>query len=194
MTVNVVIADRLRERMQALGLSQAELARRVGVRQPTIFKLTTGGGYGSKHLHRIARELQTTPAYLTGETDDPVDGAPPEPVLSYDERELVECNRGLTVGDRALLLQLARSLPKHDRVASPPNPGAGLPPEPALAQMFEGMLAQLDPKHPGEHAELLARRLPTALAQLTDLLPSAAPVADATPRRPRPTPVAAPPS
>jgi hypothetical protein len=31
------------------------------------------------HLHRIARELGTTPAYLTGETDDPSEGALPAP-------------------------------------------------------------------------------------------------------------------
>lgn len=69
-----------------------------------------------------------------------------------------------------------------------------LPGEAALVQMFEGMLAQLDPAHPDEHALLLARRLPSALAQLKDLLPAAAPVADSTPRRRRPTPVAAQPS
>jgi transcriptional regulator with XRE-family HTH domain len=52
-------------------LTQSELGRRVGVSQATIFKLLTGESYGTKHLHRIARELQTTPAYLTGETADP---------------------------------------------------------------------------------------------------------------------------
>ena len=60
-------------------LSQSELARRVGVSQATIFKLLTGESYGSKHLHRIARELETTPAYLEGETDDPAPDAPPPP-------------------------------------------------------------------------------------------------------------------
>lgn len=186
----VVSADRLRERMQALGLSQAELARRVGVRQPTIFKLTTGGGYGSKHLHRIARELQTTPAYLTGETDDPSEGATPEPVLSYDERELVECARGLTAADRGALLHLARSLPKHDRVGSQVNPAAGLPPEPALARMFEGLLMAMDRQLPlDQQAGLLARRLPIGLSQLVDLLPAETNPAGAKPRRSRPTPV-----
>ena len=73
----VISADRLRERMRAIGLSHAELARRFGVTQPTIFKLVSGGGYSSKHLHRIARELATTISYLTGEIDDPDEGAPP---------------------------------------------------------------------------------------------------------------------
>lgn len=47
--------------------------------QATIYKLLVGETYGSKYLHRIARELETTPAYLTGEIDDPDEGAPPPP-------------------------------------------------------------------------------------------------------------------
>jgi len=57
-------------------LSQSELGRRVGVSQATIYKLLTGESYGTKHLHRVARELNTTTAYLTGETDDPALSAP----------------------------------------------------------------------------------------------------------------------
>lgn len=65
--------------MEALGLSQAELGRRVGVAQPTIYALINRNKIGSKHLHRIAQVLQTTPAYLEGDTDDPDAGAPPSP-------------------------------------------------------------------------------------------------------------------
>ena len=65
--------------MEALSLNQSELARRVGVAQPTIYKLIRANKIGSKHLHKIARELQTTPAFLEGETDDPDAGAPPLP-------------------------------------------------------------------------------------------------------------------
>ena len=72
-------ADRLRLRMADRGLSQSELARRVKVSQSAIFSLVSGQTYGSKHLHRIARELGTTPAYLEGETDDPDAGAIPDP-------------------------------------------------------------------------------------------------------------------
>lgn len=70
---------RMRQRMAERGLSQSELGRRVGVSQATIYKLVSGETYGSKHLHRIARELGTTPAYLAGEVDDPAEGALPEP-------------------------------------------------------------------------------------------------------------------
>lgn len=73
-------ADRLRARMAEQSLSQSELARRVGVSQASIYRLVKGDAYGSKHLHRIARELGTTPAYLAGETDDPdLDALPPPP-------------------------------------------------------------------------------------------------------------------
>jgi transcriptional regulator with XRE-family HTH domain len=77
----VIDAARIKARMADLDLSQSELARRVGVSQSAIHKLVSGNAYGSTHLHRIARELGTTPAYLTGEIDDP-DGGAPAPAAS----------------------------------------------------------------------------------------------------------------
>lgn len=81
--------------MNASELSQAELARRVGVSQPTIYSLVHSNKVGSKHLHKIARVLGTTPAYLSGETDDPLSDAPPPPELSTEEIELIEIFRRL---------------------------------------------------------------------------------------------------
>ena len=102
------------ERLSALlaqkSVRQSELARRVGVSQTAINKLTLGLSYGSKHLHRIARELGTTPAYLTGETDDPDENAPPAPALDGDERVLLDCFQELAPADRAALLRIALSL------------------------------------------------------------------------------------
>jgi len=72
----VTIGDRIRERLDALDISQSELARRVKVSQPTINALIKGGAAGSKHLHVIAAELETSPAWLAGETDDPSPVAP----------------------------------------------------------------------------------------------------------------------
>lgn len=71
----MIQAERVQVRMREVDLTQAELARRVGVSQPMIGKIVTGSSRGSAHLHKIARELQTTPAFLTGETDDPTAGA-----------------------------------------------------------------------------------------------------------------------
>lgn len=72
------LGGRIQERLKAVGISQAELARRVKVSQPTINALIHGNNVGSRHLHRIAAELETSPAWLAGETDNdaPVTIAP----------------------------------------------------------------------------------------------------------------------
>ncbi len=75
----MMIGARLQERITARGISQAELARQVGITQPSINHLIKRGASGSAHLHKIARVLETTPAYLTGETDDPSADAIPPP-------------------------------------------------------------------------------------------------------------------
>lgn len=71
----MVIAERLRQRMQKLGISQSELARRLGVTQGTIAHLVNGRTNNSVHLPAIAAELETTVAYLSGDTDSPAEGA-----------------------------------------------------------------------------------------------------------------------
>lgn len=67
----MTLGDRLERLLQEKGWSQAELARRVGVSTQSIWKLVSGGATGSRHLHKIARELETTPEYLVGEISDP---------------------------------------------------------------------------------------------------------------------------
>jgi transcriptional regulator with XRE-family HTH domain len=137
-TPSVVIGARLSARMEELGLSQSELARRVGVSQSAINHLIRGTNRGSTHLHRIAREVQTTPAYLTGETDDPDLGAPPPkpepsvqllsmPVALPSEHALAVAFRALLsasrrLGEDELALELAKRLPTVLRIA-----GAALP-------------------------------------------------------------------
>lgn len=87
-----VRTERFREMLEAAGLSQSALARKIGVSQATIGKLAIGVSTGSKHLHSIARELGTTPAYLIGETDDPFEGALPIPSAQTlaEQLDLVE--------------------------------------------------------------------------------------------------------
>ncbi len=63
--------------MEARGITQTELARRVEITQGAIAKIVSTNPGGSSHLHKIARVLGTTPEYLTGETDDPTEGAVP---------------------------------------------------------------------------------------------------------------------
>jgi transcriptional regulator with XRE-family HTH domain len=105
----VVIGARIQERLRKLNISQAELGRRVGLTQPAIANLIHRNKTGTSHLHRIARELGTTPAYLAGETDDPDHNAPDTPPLSADEHRLVTIYRRLPTKDQAALkLLIAR--------------------------------------------------------------------------------------
>lgn len=69
-------------------MSQAELARRTGLAQPTINNLINRNKVGTKYLHNIAAELQTTPAYLSGEVDDPSVGFVPAPSAQAVAAEL----------------------------------------------------------------------------------------------------------
>lgn len=154
-----MIGARIKERLGAVGISQSELARRVGITQGTIAGLISGRSRSSSHLHKIARALRTTPAYLEGEIDDPAEDAtapPPIPPIHL------------------VTMQVA------------------LPPERALARMFEGLLRVMDRAAPlDEQALLLAQRLPIGLSQLQNLLPAEVTPADATPQPSRPIPVPA---
>lgn len=70
------IGERVEERLDAKGISQSELARRVGVSQNAIWHLINKSKGGSVHLPKVARELGTTTDYLEGATDDPEANAP----------------------------------------------------------------------------------------------------------------------
>lgn len=67
-----LIPERLTERRNAAGISQSELARRVGIGQSSASRLEAGGTRNPRQIVQIARILGTTPEYLTGETDDPL--------------------------------------------------------------------------------------------------------------------------
>lgn len=65
------MGPRIKERLAAVGRSQADLARAIGVSPQAISKLVQGGTAETPKLYQIARFLQTTPEYLSGESDDP---------------------------------------------------------------------------------------------------------------------------
>jgi len=110
--------QRLKDRMAAAGMSQAELARRIGVAQPTIFKMVHDQTYASRHLHKIARELGTTPAYLAGEIDDPDLNAPPPPPAAPHMIMMpvsLPSERALKVMFKALLAGIDRELGEDEQ-------------------------------------------------------------------------------
>lgn len=128
-----VIGSRISERLKLLdNMSQSELARRVGLTQGTIAQLISGRSRSSSHLHKIARELKTTPAYLTGETDDPGSDAPDNSNLDSETRELIAIFSAMSPADRGALMHVARSMggppPVKPTVHSPRLSYVGPPP------------------------------------------------------------------
>ena len=105
------MGQRIQRLLDQRCLSQSELARRVNLRQSTINALIHGKSRSSTHLHRIARELGTTAAYLTGETDDPGPNAAGEDErLSSQERRLIAIYRQLPKADRAALKRMVERM------------------------------------------------------------------------------------
>lgn len=105
----MAIGERVTERLKALGMSQAELARRVGMAQSSINALINRNKVGSKHIHKIARELQTTPAFLYEETDDSQSESP-DYHLTGEEVQLLEKLRALSDDDRKMVMSLTKKL------------------------------------------------------------------------------------
>ena len=68
------IGMRIKERREALGMSQSELARKVGyTSRTTINKIERDGrGISQDKIIAIAKALKTTPSYLMGWEDEEV--------------------------------------------------------------------------------------------------------------------------
>lgn len=71
MVAAVSVGDRIQERIDALGLTQAAIAREIGVSPQAISKMVKGDTREPQRLYQIARALKTSPEYLLGESDDP---------------------------------------------------------------------------------------------------------------------------
>ncbi len=116
--------------MVAVGLNQSQLARAVGLKQPSIGRLISGETRETRKLLELAAMVKSTPAYLTGDSDDP-GSAPgdlrdnrrtfvsaPQQSFSPEELGLVEVKEvnlelGLGGGyiDEGAILEISRWLP-----------------------------------------------------------------------------------
>ncbi|WP_309659672.1 helix-turn-helix transcriptional regulator [Sphingomonas sp. SORGH_AS_0802] len=112
------VGQRIQQRLDLIGMSQAELARRVGMSQGAMNNLIGGRSRSSTRLHSIARELNTTPAFLAGETDDPKSDAPVAPEPAYLKTVMMHValpsERALTAMFRGLVLGIDLSLPTDE--------------------------------------------------------------------------------
>lgn len=117
-----IIPERLLERIRASELSYTEIARQLGVQQPTITRLAKGEQRSTARIDQLARIVGTTPAYLTGEVDDPTLNAPEEPELSPPEATLVELFRELDDKARSALLYIAQAMRSGAARSASPAP------------------------------------------------------------------------
>lgn len=114
--------ERLRERIGAAEVSYSHVARELGVKQPTISRLVKGEQSSTARIDLLASILNTTPAYLTGETDDPSPDAVPEPsARSYQAitmQVLLPAEDVLTRMFEALLAMVDPAAPPEDQARS----------------------------------------------------------------------------
>lgn len=96
--MDLSIGERIKLRRAELNLSQAELAKAVGMgHQTSISKIEKGErGIPTKYLRILAEKLQTTPDYLLGNTDDPEAGVP-RFVAQYGDNKIAEINAFATL-------------------------------------------------------------------------------------------------
>jgi transcriptional regulator with XRE-family HTH domain len=93
--------NRIRELREAIGMSQAELARRANVTPSALNKLELGSrGLDQDWMRRLAPILGVAPADLLPLEDNP-------DVLSDEERVLIERFRSASARDRATLARVA---------------------------------------------------------------------------------------
>ena len=106
------LADRVKQRREELGLSQEQLALRMGYSSRTsINKIENGRPCSQKIIARLAEALNVSIPYLMGWEDEEEE----KPTVQDDElseytRELIEEIKKLPEDKIQMLLQVARSI------------------------------------------------------------------------------------
>ncbi|MEP9401883.1 helix-turn-helix domain-containing protein [Sphingomonas silueang] len=105
-----IIPERLAARIDELGLTQAQVARSIGLQPPSINRLVRGKHAQTRHIFGLARAVRTSPEYLTGMTDDPDADYADHPELTPEQTEWLELFDALDAASRNSLMQIARTL------------------------------------------------------------------------------------
>jgi transcriptional regulator with XRE-family HTH domain len=102
-------ATRIRERRQKVGMTQEELADRIGTNQRQISKYENGHNDPTADvLAALARALDTTTDWLLGLTDTPERPLRTEADLNEDERELLLIYRSKPAARRKQVVEIAK--------------------------------------------------------------------------------------
>lgn len=127
------IGQRIRERREELRLSQAELARRLGVTQSTVGNYEAGiSSPNGEKLLRLFDCLETEPNYLF---QDSYQGG--KKVLNGPERALLERYRRLSPAGRRTLQSVAEALGSYQEEMEAEQPA----PEPKVIPLYRSPAA-----------------------------------------------------
>lgn len=102
-------AERIEREMRALGLSQIQLARRVGCSGATMSKILQRETQQSRFLPAIAQVLGVSVAYLVGETKVAIPASGPG-ALTAEEGAFLNKVRVLSPFDKRAVLRIVDSL------------------------------------------------------------------------------------
>ena len=97
-------ADRLKHAIGLSGMTQSELARRVGIHAQAVQYVCSGRGQRAGYTVEFARALGVSAEWLaTGEGPMLADTTTAPPGLTADERQLLDRYRRLTTKEQAAL-------------------------------------------------------------------------------------------
>ena len=108
------MADRIKQRMQKLGITQDELAKQAELTQPAIFKLLAGKTQRTTRLAEIAKALEVRPQWLATGEGPMVEEGPPAARDVIHEIERRTLSHELGESELALILDLVK------RISLPP--------------------------------------------------------------------------
>lgn len=110
--IGMTIGQRIKESRLAIQLTQGELAKKVGIRQPTLSELERGDSTGSSYLPAIAAALGVNALWLqTGKgTKHPITS------ISAKEMLLIVAYRDATEEGKTFIEMACESAPKVRRL------------------------------------------------------------------------------
>lgn len=112
----MTIADRVLERRTALGMTQTDLAVKMGYRSKvSVSKIESAGDKITlKTIEKLAKALNTTHEYLMGWVESPLPEAVPKAIHSEQIEELAAMAINLEDDPSGLFADMVRSYSKLD--------------------------------------------------------------------------------